>query len=228
VGCRLCSLLFCDSRWLPDVPESENPTAPASPQARGPLNQLCLSRVSDCAFPPLERCLIASLQSRIPLEEAVQSKSPHSASPRGCALSWSENRLDRPHRRVCWVIYKHYHIYTRDLLIWRLFFLNPCEHVLSSPYPEPPLDRSIEIRALCMLGVRPFVISCLWHKLPMLALNSMYSSGSPSSCNSVSECRGWKGCDGLYMLDPGTGGKCGLVGVGFNTLVLASWEPVFC
>ena len=34
---------------------------------------------------------------------------------------------------------------------------------------------------------------------------------------------------GLYMLAPGSGivAKCGLVGVGFNTLVLATWEPVF-
>ena len=43
-------------------------------------------------------------------------------------------------------------------------------------------------------------------------------------------------CDGLYMLGPGSGpvGRCGLVGVGvplvgmvFNTLVLAAWKPVF-
>ena len=36
-------------------------------------------------------------------------------------------------------------------------------------------------------------------------------------------------CDGLYMLGPGSGtiGKCGLVSVGCNTVVLAEWKSVF-
>jgi hypothetical protein len=43
-------------------------------------------------------------------------------------------------------------------------------------------------------------------------------------------------CDGLYMLSPGSGTirKCGPVGVGvsldmgFKTLILDAWKPVFC
>lgn len=35
--------------------------------------------------------------------------------------------------------------------------------------------------------------------------------------------------DDLYMLGPGSGtvGRCGLMGVGFNDLVLAAWDSVF-
>ena len=38
------------------------------------------------------------------------------------------------------------------------------------------------------------------------------------------------GCDGLYMLGPvsGTVGRGGLVGIGFNTLVLDAWKSEFC
>ena len=37
-------------------------------------------------------------------------------------------------------------------------------------------------------------------------------------------------CDGLNMPGPGSGTvrRCVTVGVGFKTLILAAWKPVFC
>lgn len=44
--------------------KSENPTAPTSSQARGPLNQFQFSHISDFDFPPWSRASGASLQPR--------------------------------------------------------------------------------------------------------------------------------------------------------------------
>lgn len=41
---------------------SVTPHCPTSLQVWGPLSQLCISHILDCAFPPSEHCLCASLQ----------------------------------------------------------------------------------------------------------------------------------------------------------------------
>lgn len=53
-GSQLCSWLFYNSQGCLDIQESHRR------RPRDPLNQLWLSHISDCAFPPQERCLVSS------------------------------------------------------------------------------------------------------------------------------------------------------------------------
>lgn len=53
-GSHSVSLLLRVSQQCVHVQESENPMVPASSQAHGPLKQLQLSHISDCAVPPTE------------------------------------------------------------------------------------------------------------------------------------------------------------------------------
>jgi len=96
----LSSLLFRDSQQCLDVQESENPMAPVSLQAWGPLNQLWFLPHLRLRFPPWSagRCSQDFPEFCLPLGSALQRKVDGGNN----GLEWSLTCLQSYLCNACW------------------------------------------------------------------------------------------------------------------------------